>query len=1700
MLDSVAHSGEQTDFPGIFSEEGRVLLDNYFNDPSLIHFVGCVRLDVSYVEAHRIRVNLTLPDGSYIPKAMWAALNLAALKRQLTRRISRTFAMSKHEALRWLDMGPKGPKASSHPMEPRKRSVKSVRKRNRLAKEMMQDYMFTEQSKEFPSLYHDLFTEQAWYHDYDSDDSSIEGDNVCLYPNISYFGKRFRRRPRVDRINHARKKSDVMDYIFGCCDALFAFINQIKMSKLAGLSGKSFRAHLTLAALEFIRCALKENYVHRVVERAMMSFWKMVSHMSMSVKAFRPQAFGMSSDHDTVKKFMMFVIAYPFMRSAATWSEKKTWFENSTTNFYKRGGISDQTDFVTLAFDFFAYLFRVGAQCFQERSLSPLWRTAESYANWYDDASDCVREEVGVGFDDLNIQDYIERLERLVSQGERVLDTARTSKSPAVPAITKLLGQLKELLYSEELLEKARSTKPIPFFIGLYGAPKTGKTFLIDELLHTFFRIRKQEYQERFKYVKSSTDKFDSGLKTYHKAVVVDDVGTLFPDKDEALAGPRFIMELANSTIAASNQADLKDKGRIFARAQIVIATTNHSDFGAKGIIQQQAAYLRRIRYRVSLSLKPEFRRGKANFINEVAVSEYGGSDIHLFNVVEYTIQPFDEDPAQLRQVRDHVADPENSNYKIVEKIVLKEASQEEFFTWYHDAVIAHFAHDESAALHNLKLRAATLCDTCHMLSTRCTCKQEDGSDSDPDWIDPTLLALHKKMHGKGPSLSDFENPALQEQGLFSSFQKFREKKTRELAKKVVKAALREQISKLGGSGVSWGDFGKAFAKNVGLSVVNPETQALVLRFLAMFTVLKLRRDAIPSSEREKPQIDRHLVHQTEAESYQNWIKRLQEHGKSVPLDVYHNTARIPPLNMSMKNAPFTKEQLVCKVRKNQVSLHFPHTNGGISVCGTGMYGDVCMTVRHAFPDLSKPTKILFGEFGKATEVEIHPRDIVYSSWEKDTILFHLKKRFFKDITCFVPLSINYLDTYSDVDFIHCDESYERMDITLTPSLANSRTGSIEPKLEAHFPMKDGSCGGLAIATTSRKRPILLAMHHLLAVKTSSSLMIPLDLQVLRGDKDESRARIPKRLRKTFHETGLRLAPNLPFKKQEYHYKSYVHYRKFPPEMHPLGTIEYPLLRPRTRLVNTPLHGLVPPSNKEIPDMTIGQTEDGYKNPFNDVLDQLCDKRATYPRELLHRAFEKVRDRYVKKFKKFGKSHPLTEKESLNGIDGVRFFDAFKRKTGKGLPKRGPKYDVIDVDGDGVRSYTPEARECVQMIAEALAEHTNPGIVADVNLKDEPKKPGKAVRGFMAAPFAYNDLMRRLVLAVFKIIQENPLLFGISIGMNAESWEWTELTRKHLARLKHILYDFETFDRSHPEEALNYAHLILFACMEEIYSDSDTVCGIPWHQVAAGGFAWASCPIYNVQGTIYEALGSLASGLFHTAVINSIIQELILQMLWYTWEDERGLYTPETEDEDRFKENNSDDKYGDDGFVSTDVEGFDLPFFSKTAARWNLRITDPDKSDPNRKNFPIEMWSFLKRKFEIDSDSNGSFVRAPLELNSVLKTLNYYEPNDMPERAAMIQRVGECIDHISSHRSKEAVDLYNQITAAMEHLYGEEVLAEIPSLKWAWDKKRGALYRPAVPNPHNLAEKAGMTRAEFESFFHGKSFNVSLPPCPVSAF
>jgi hypothetical protein len=241
--------------------------------------------------------------------------------------------------------------------------------------------------------------------------------------------------------------------------------------------------------------------------------------------------------------------------------------------FFKASSSWDTSLSVTqVVTSYLTWFFRVGTQCYTEKSLKPLFHTGESYLSWYSKARELVERRHALGLHDQDYVAYFDQLSQHVCIGEDIVEKCADNRGVGLSIVLHELDKLKDLLREKELMDKVRTLRTEPFFLGLEGPPKIGKSVMTKLLHQVFMNLHPDlDYHPRQLFVKSFTDKYDSGLESHHSVYLIDDVGTVRSSVsgELALAPLLAIMEAANQATSASNQAELGKKGKVFPLPQL---------------------------------------------------------------------------------------------------------------------------------------------------------------------------------------------------------------------------------------------------------------------------------------------------------------------------------------------------------------------------------------------------------------------------------------------------------------------------------------------------------------------------------------------------------------------------------------------------------------------------------------------------------------------------------------------------------------------------------------------------------------------------------------------------------------------------------------------------------------------------------------------------------------------------------------------------------------------------------------------------------------------------------------------------------------------------------------------------------------------------------------------------------------------------
>jgi hypothetical protein len=116
-----------------------------------------------------------------------------------------------------------------------------------------------------------------------------------------------------------------------------------------------------------------------------------------------------------------------------------------------------------------------------------------------------------------------------------------------------------------------------------------------------------------------------NGAANYQHTLVLDDIAAVTAKlAPEALSEMvSNIIRLANNATFQTPQADLNDKGKIFAFHQLIMMTSNSENLQAFTAAQCPPAVLRRINYFVKVTVKPQFRKEGTTMVDSEKVAAY---------------------------------------------------------------------------------------------------------------------------------------------------------------------------------------------------------------------------------------------------------------------------------------------------------------------------------------------------------------------------------------------------------------------------------------------------------------------------------------------------------------------------------------------------------------------------------------------------------------------------------------------------------------------------------------------------------------------------------------------------------------------------------------------------------------------------------------------------------------------------------------------------------------------------------------------------------------------------------------------------------------------------------------------------------------------------------------------------------------------
>jgi DNA replication protein DnaC len=382
--------------------------------------------------------------------------------------------------------------------------------------------------------------------------------------------------------------------------------------------------------------------------------------------------------------------------------------------------------------------------------------------------------------------------------------------------------------------------------------------------------------------------------------------------------------------------------------------------------------------------------------------------------------------------------------------------------------------------------------------------------------------------------------------------------------------------------------------------------------------------------------------------------------------------------------------------------------------------------------------------------------------------------------------------------------------------------------------------------------------------------------------------------------------------------------------------------------------------------------------------------------EIVRRRMYEIGDWIGQKINIFGiRTFLLNKTTALNSVRGFTHSQPIPVGTSAGYPFNcvvsNGKRQLIETLEDGSRrfSLTNHNVKYLHNAIDSVLRASREGKLADVAFlvfgKDELLKPGKNTRTIAAAPLPLVIAIRMYFHTIYAAISEIWNLIPIKVGIAPNQMDWNTLARSFL-NISNVGFaiDQKGFDFNIPRPIVEAVGEALIA----IAIDTNPDLTVEQIQVMRNLHNNVANFKLIIDGLVYQSTIGVPSGHPGTSIENSIISFFLLY-------DSFCELAPQyvVRNVDIFSECVCAAIYGDD--VTCTVTPSVLEWFNQVSVtkyltqKYNLTITNADKTDKIRPYYPLTEMEFLSRSFV---KMDGYWV-GPLSLKRLAKPLHFCHGN-----------------------------------------------------------------------------------------------------------
>ncbi len=453
------------------------------------------------------------------------------------------------------------------------------------------------------------------------------------------------------------------------------------------------------------------------------------------------------------------------------------------------------------------------------------------------------------------------------------------------------------------------------------------------------------------------------------------------------------------------------------------------------------------------------------------------------------------------------------------------------------------------------------------------------------------------------------------------------------------------------------------------------------------------------------------------------------------------------------------------------------------------------------------------------------------------------------------------------------------------------------------------------------------------------------------------------------------------------------------------------------------------------------KTVDGdWISPWNLALRKISSQRGTLNRKIVRKVVRLLTNRIVNQLRKRGtpKWSPLTIEAAINGVYNDPFIKRINASTSGGYGFKGPKGEHIPLVFETTREATEELKLRIKYILDTYEQGNTICVVNAAQLKDEPREISKVQAGktrvFYMTPLDFLVVSRMFASPFYSSMVEHGDIFGSCVGINMFSS--AEKLFEELKSFSPLIMegDYENYDQKMPFDIGHAACSVVYnVCKYMGYNDRALV-------ILSGVLTDTLFPFILMNLDLMECPGLQPSGRYATAEDNCLRGLIMMMVCWYSF--------TETKDLDFFKYVLP-RLYGDDmlAAVKPEVGAFfnNLTYKGFCESVYLLGFTSPNKSQKMEFFTTVEECSFLKRKFKWREDLGRH--TAVLNVSSIVRSLQWIIPSrhvpvEEQVRGALISALWELFQHCEESRFNRMRDKLTELVS--REYYDGEVL-EVPT-------------------------------------------------------